>query len=157
MYLFKTFRVAEKAGFSLVEVTIAVGIAAFCLISIIGLLPAGFSANKESLKTTEAAGIVQAVFADLRSAPEGLNSFIYGINPNVDQVTTRFLDRTGQYFDRTGQEKSQSTADLRIVVTVDAPAIGVTAPSFIRAEIVWPPGVANSPHKFEAFTMIDRN
>ena len=47
MYLFKIFRVAEKAGFSLVEVTIAVGIAAFCLISIIGLLPAGFSANKK--------------------------------------------------------------------------------------------------------------
>ena len=150
MYLFKIFRVAEKAGFSLVEVTIAVGIAAFCLISIIGLLSAGFSANKKSLKTTEAAGIVEALFADLRSAPEGLNSFIYGINPNVDQVTTRYLDRTGQ-------EKPESAADLRLILTVDAPSSGIIAPSFIRAEIVWPPGVANSPNKFEAFTMIDRD
>lgn len=150
MYLFKTFRVAQKAGFSLVEVTIAVGIAAFCLISIIGLLPAGFSANKESLKITEAAGIVEAVFADLRSAPAGSNSFIYEINPNEDQVTTRYLDRTGQ-------EKPESAADLRLILTVDAPSSGIIAPSFIRAEIVWPPGVANSPNKFEAFTMIDRD
>jgi uncharacterized protein (TIGR02598 family) len=148
--LFNNFRVAERAAFSLVEVTIAVGIAAFCLISIIGLLPAVFSANKESLKITEAAGIVEAVFADLRSAPEGLNSFIYGINPNVDQVTTRYLDRTGQ-------EGLESIADLRLILTVDAPSSGVIAPSFIRAEILWPPAVANSPNKFEAFTMIDRD
>ena len=141
---------ANKAAFSLVEVAIAVGIAAFCLISIIGLLPKGISANKESLKTTEASAIIETLFADIRSAAAGSNSFIYGINPNLSQVTTRYLDRTGQ-------EKVESSADLRLIVTVEAPPTGVIAPSFVRAELVWPAGVANSPNRFEAFTMLDRN
>jgi uncharacterized protein (TIGR02598 family) len=150
-------RAAVEDAFSLVEVTIAIGIAAFCMISIIGLLPAGARANRESLKTTEAAAIIEGVFADLRSTPSGSNSLIYGINPDVTQVTTRFLDRAGQMFDSDRQELDEVSADLRMILTVGAPPNGVIASSFIKAELIWPPGVANSPHKFEAFTMMDRD
>src|SRR5438067_2326768 len=61
----KLFR--NKNGFSLVEVTIALGIGAFCLIAIFGLLPVGLTSNRNSVEQTKAAGVATAVFTDLRT------------------------------------------------------------------------------------------
>jgi len=58
-----------KAAFSLVEVAFAVGIASFCLITIIALIPAGVNANQSSVEQTKATGMLSGVVADLRCAP----------------------------------------------------------------------------------------
>jgi hypothetical protein len=57
-----------RRGFSLVEVTLAVGVAGFCLLSLFGLLPVGLSSNQTSLEQTMAGNIAGAIVADLRCA-----------------------------------------------------------------------------------------
>jgi uncharacterized protein (TIGR02598 family) len=60
-------RPQSTAAFSLVEVTLALGVAAFCLIAILGLLPAGVNTNQASVRQTTANGILSAIVADLRA------------------------------------------------------------------------------------------
>ncbi len=55
------------SAFSLVEVTLALGVAAFCLLAIFGLLPVGLQSNQTSVEQTAAAGIARTILSDLRS------------------------------------------------------------------------------------------
>jgi uncharacterized protein (TIGR02598 family) len=59
----------ESAGFSLVEVTLALGIMAFCLVAVFGLLPTGLNTSRDAIAQTAAANIAGAISADLRQAP----------------------------------------------------------------------------------------
>jgi uncharacterized protein (TIGR02598 family) len=57
------------SAFSLVEVTLALGIAAFCLIAVFGLLPVGMQTNRNAKSQTRATNLMAAVLADLRATP----------------------------------------------------------------------------------------
>ena len=59
-----------SGGFSLLEVTIALGIAAFCLITLLGLLPLGMQTNQSAISQTAAASVLSSVVADLRATPK---------------------------------------------------------------------------------------
>lgn len=56
-------------GFSLVEVIVALGIAAFCLVSMLGLIPTGLKAIRASNEQTAATALMVALSHDLKSAP----------------------------------------------------------------------------------------
>ena len=56
-------------GFTLIEVALALGVAAFALVAIIGLLPVGLQSNQASLEQTVAAALAANVVADLRATP----------------------------------------------------------------------------------------
>lgn len=63
-------RLARRAaGFTLVEVTLALGIAVFALVVMFGLLNVGVASSTASFEQTVATGILSSVAADLRSAP----------------------------------------------------------------------------------------
>jgi len=70
---------ADKHAFSLVEVVLAIGIMAFGLIVIIGLLPMGLKSNRDSAEESQAVNIMQAVIADRQSTDYSLPSAIYAI------------------------------------------------------------------------------
>jgi hypothetical protein len=59
----------SSAGFSLIEVALALGVAAFALVAIIGLIPVGLNSNQASSDQTAAAGLAAGIVADLRAAP----------------------------------------------------------------------------------------
>ena len=54
-------------AFSLVEVTLALGIAAFCLIAVFGIMPVGVQTNRNATSQTPRLNIMAAVVADLRA------------------------------------------------------------------------------------------
>ena len=58
-----------SAGFSLIEVALALGVAAFALVAIIGLIPIGLNSNQTSSEQTAAAGLAAGIVADLRATP----------------------------------------------------------------------------------------
>ena len=60
----------KNAAFSLVEVTLALGIAAFCLIAVFGLMPIGVQTNRNATSQTAANNIIAAIVADLRATPK---------------------------------------------------------------------------------------
>jgi uncharacterized protein (TIGR02598 family) len=55
------------AAFSLVEVSLALGIAGFCLVALLGLVPIGLTSNRNAVEQTAAAGIAASVIADIRN------------------------------------------------------------------------------------------
>jgi hypothetical protein len=71
-------------AFSLVEVTLALGVAGFCLIAVFGLMPVGLKSQQASVQQTTANAIISAVVADLRAAvhlPPGLSKQ-FGLHPH---------------------------------------------------------------------------
>ncbi len=63
-----TYRFRSCRAFSLVEVTLALGIAAFCLIAVLGLVPAGLKTQQASIGETQANSIISQVVGKLRAA-----------------------------------------------------------------------------------------
>ncbi len=59
----------HNRGFTLVEVVISVGIFAFALVGILGLLPVAETSNRDSLQATLSAELAAQVFTNLRSGP----------------------------------------------------------------------------------------
>jgi type II secretory pathway pseudopilin PulG len=57
------------SAFSLVEVTLALGIAAFCLIAVFGLMPVGMQTNRNAKSQSRATNLMAAVMADVRATP----------------------------------------------------------------------------------------
>jgi type II secretory pathway pseudopilin PulG len=174
------------SGFSLIEVTIALGVAAFCLLTIFGLLPMGLSSNQGSMEQTAAANISSAILADLRSAqPLGANSSPrYGIpipTPSGSAKgvaetsgTTLYLSADGRASEN-GQvvEGGTNTSRYRATIAFTPPGSGERTATAVRVLITWPaladptPGVwqlgttpmwpANYAGSYEADTTLDRN
>ena len=57
----------ETAAFSLVEVTLALGVAAFALLAIMGMLPMSLKTQQSSIQQTTANQIISQIFSDLRA------------------------------------------------------------------------------------------
>ena len=59
--------VQRIAGFSLVEITLALGVAALCLIVLLGLLAVGVKTQQASMQQTTANDITSMILGDLRA------------------------------------------------------------------------------------------
>jgi uncharacterized protein (TIGR02598 family) len=87
----------NKYAFSLVEVTLALGIAAFCLIAVFGLMPVGVQTNRNATSQTAATNILSSVVSDIRASPKGhANSAKYAIRRSKGNTTTMYFDGQGQ-------------------------------------------------------------
>ncbi len=56
------------SAFSLVEITLALGVTAFCLLAVIGLLPVSFKTQQASIQQTTATNVLTQIITDLRVA-----------------------------------------------------------------------------------------
>ncbi len=84
----------HRAGFSLVEVALAIGVASFCLLAICGLLPVGVDSTRDSHHHTAAATLATMIVSDLRSTPLATaTSPFYAIS--VPGQTTLYLNEDG--------------------------------------------------------------
>jgi uncharacterized protein (TIGR02598 family) len=150
-------RIYLSAGFSLVEVTLALGVAAFCLIALFGLLPLGVKTNQNSISQTAAAAMLSSVMTDLRATPKtSLTSRQYEITLGTPKVL---------YFD--GEGRAVSPADpnasprYRLTVTFPSNLGGTLAPTFVTLKVSWPaladPATAAAVDFVEIFAAFDRN
>jgi len=127
-------------GFSLVELTLAIGVAAFCLIAVFGLIPVGVQTNRNSTSETQATTIIALAIADLRAAQIGpqYGSPMFGFFPIPTDPTSppQFVapdcvpcsggqtSSTSQirYIDSVGQSSTSfnaSTSRYRLIVTFE--------------------------------------
>jgi type II secretory pathway pseudopilin PulG len=65
--------VRGAGGFSLVEVTVAIGIFAFVAVGILGLLPAGLKQRADSSREVRAVMIAEELFTSLQASPSITN------------------------------------------------------------------------------------
>lgn len=144
-------------AFSLVEVTMALGIAAFSLLAIFGLLPVGIKSHRNAIEQTAAAGIATGIIADLRATPN--------TNSTTANYSITIPDSTQIHLREDGSRDSSSGAEARYLATIT-----FTVPSQPKAAtlvhllITWPAAadIGNNPPKnffgsFEAVTALDRN
>lgn len=153
-------RPITNRGFSLVEVTLALGIAAVSLLLIFGLLPVGLQTNQRSAEQTACVDILSAVAADLRATPRGIASsaqFNIAIPPNPVTGPTSI---TPIYFDSVGQVvTSEITARYRVTITFLNNGGGARTATFADLKATWPAAapVANAQGSAEMFAAFDRN
>ncbi|PTX99987.1 hypothetical protein DB346_19465 [Verrucomicrobia bacterium LW23] len=97
---------SASAGFTLVEVTLSIGLLSFSLLALIGLVPSGLGALRDSLDQTTRAQIVQRISNDL-----ALTDF--------STISTAPI-----YFDQEGQTLRSSTgAHYRVDLYDTAPTL----------------------------------
>lgn len=156
----------SNRAFSLVEVTLALGIAAFCLIAVFGLMPVGVQINRNATSQTAATNIIAAIIADLRATPKTPGTWA-GTSSQfcIPLGTPRTL-----YFDREGRCSSDlrgSTSpcgvpwvpplQARYQVNVTFPLAGNLTYADLKG--TWPAASspANATGSAEMFAAFDRN
>ena len=60
---------SHSAAFTLIEVTLALGVASFCLLTVFGLVPVGLNSNQNATRQLSASGIATAISADVHGTP----------------------------------------------------------------------------------------
>jgi uncharacterized protein (TIGR02598 family) len=137
-------RRADEA-FSLVEVVVALGIATFCLLALLGLLSVGSINNSSSLDQTTATSLAEAVVSDLRTVHAGdAKTVRYGIPipPSTASTVahTLFFDDEGSLSGSVDENASPTrtpTPRYRATITFNPPSGGKTAMP-VRILITWP-------------------
>jgi uncharacterized protein (TIGR02598 family) len=155
-------KIRKQSAFSLVEVTLALGVAAVSMLVIFSLLPIGLQTNQRSIEQTASADILSAVVADLRATPvttprgNATTSTQFGINiPAAGNTgaTTLFFNSAGQ-----SANSQQSDSRYRLTLTFVSTG-GPKSATMANLQITWPAGAAvtNAQGSTEMFAAFDRN
>ena len=141
----------SQKAFSLVELTLAMGVSSFCLLSILGVLPVGLESNQNSRERTAAASLARGIVADLRAlaqTPSLASSPQYGIKAS-DTLSPIYLAEDGT--------KLPDKENARYLATVTTNAASPT--TFVNIRITWPAAAAadKAPGFYETATAIGRN
>ena len=152
------------SGFSLIEVTLALGVAVISLLAIFALLPVGLQTSQNANQQTISSDIISAVVSDLRATPPTIprgsaaTSTQFGINipanPNGASVASTV------YFDSTGRSTPAIDANSRYRLTITfLPNAGIRSATLVDLKTTWP-AVANpvdAGGSNEIFVALDRN
>ena len=143
-------RLRSAAAFSLVELTLALGIAAFCLIALFGLVPIGIQTNRNATSQTAATNIMAAVVADLRGTPTANTTsaqfgITFGMNPPP------------LYFDGSGQFTTSLGTNSRYQLSLAWS--GSAGLRYADVKVTWPAAAttANASGSTEILAAFDRN
>jgi len=145
----------SHSGFSLVELTLALGIAGFCLMALLSLLPLGMETNRIASSQTAAASIISSIVADLRSIPpSSLTSSQYNITLGTAKVL--YIDDEGRPVSLTDPNAAPR---YRIAITFPPNPVGMFGSTFVSLRISWPAlgdPAATATGKLETFFAVNR-
>lgn len=140
-------------AFSLVEVTIALGILGFVILAVVGLLSVGLKSNQVSIEETRAALLLTMLEADLRNTHPGLNgsgkSAIFQLDlpyATNAQGYTFNPGLTAGAFSTTGVNDAELPVPLNgsrprfqtSVTYLEVPPVGSLKPILARLIVNWP-------------------
>ena len=134
-------------GFTLVEVTVALGIVSFALLGLVGLLPVGLQTFKSAMDTSVRSQIVQRVFTDVTE---------------TDFDTLMSTPPPDRYFDDQGNEVAQQfsvyQAHLQITGSTALPAVSSPTPNAnlatVEIQIASNPGHVANPYSGNTTTPV---
>ena len=164
----------RTGAFTLVEVTLAIGIAAFSLLAVFGLLPLGINTNQAAVEQTGANDLLSAVASDLRSTPASVpkgtadvKSQQFGLTIPKNPVSAASA-QPPVYVTIDGIPSTTLTPDSHYLLTVTflsnnnyVSAASATArpPTLAQVKVTWPAaaGASNRTGTAEQFLVLDRN
>jgi uncharacterized protein (TIGR02598 family) len=153
-------RLHAKSGFSLVEVAVALAIAVFCLVVMLGLLPVGLTNSRATTGETAANGILNEVVADLRAtvptSPIGAAAISQQFKIAIP--ASGGTSQSTLYFTAQGVSSGSLTTSSLYKLTVSFPATsGNKAASVAIAQVTWPAPSATPTGSVKSFVALDRN
>jgi type II secretory pathway pseudopilin PulG len=161
----------ETDAFSLVEITLAIGVAAFCLITVLGLLPIALKTQQASVQQTTANEILSEAAADLRASvryPPGLadqlndqQKVLRGHWAQVGTPDTLYFTNEGWQTGGLTPNAPPADAVFRLTLTYLLPPTATT--SLANITVTWPaaldpadPNTGTPAGKVETFIAINR-
>ncbi len=138
----------RRSAFSLVELTLSLGIAAFCLLTVFGLMPVGVQTNRNATSQTSATNIIAAVSADLRATPT--------TSDTSSQFRIAFGSDATLYFDSVGQFSGSLNKNSRYQLNLTWS--GSSGLRYADLKVTWPAPAtpANASGWIEIFAAFDR-
>jgi uncharacterized protein (TIGR02598 family) len=118
-------RGSTKSGFSLPEVTMAVGIAAMAIVVLLGLVPAGMSSIRDASTTLAESRIIQQIAAEIQGSNWGTGS---GTAATYVQLMT--YNDTRRFYDDQGtplEEDDSNSIRLSYVARIQINPTGAAA------------------------------
>jgi hypothetical protein len=141
----------KTAAFSLIEVTLALGVASFCLVAVLGLIPTGLKTQQTSTKETTANQIISQIFSILRAdvrLPPGQANKVCGDNNTCDwgSLHNHWRDAAVPdtlYFTNDAKQVAlngtpPSDAVFRATITYYAPPTPGYTTSLAHIRVTWP-------------------
>lgn len=148
-------------AFSLVEVTLALGVAAVSLLAIFALLPVGVKTNQVAIEQSTSTDVLSGVAADLRATPRGSTAtsprFRVPIPANpvgANTTTTLYFTSEGEF-----AITPAPASRYRVSITFFPNGAGARAATFAHLTATWPAAAApaNAEGAAELFVALDRN
>jgi uncharacterized protein (TIGR02598 family) len=140
-------------AFSLIEVTLALGVSAFCLVTVFALLPIALNIQSTSIGETGAVQIATAIEGDLRATPSGATT--------SPELAVPIGTTTTIYFSNEGQPSAalKPESKFRATITFTNNAAGARGATLATVAVTWPAAatVANAKGSRSAFVALDRN
>ena len=142
---------SKNSAFSLIEVTLALGVAAFCLLAVFGLMPVSMQTNRNATSQTAATSIIAGVVADLRATPTA--------NPTSSQFGITFGTNATLYFDGAGQSSTSPTRKFPLSTEYNVEWLLRAHCRYADFKVTWPATAtaANATGSTEMFAAFDRN
>ena len=147
---FPRSREAGEEAFSLVEISLALGLVAFCLVALLALFQAGLQQGRRSLDQTRAAHILEAILEDYRGAARNPRGGVYS-QPTPAPASARFQlpapgpgeearEDTIRVDDSASVVRSAQGGDYVAHYRIEPPPaeVGAYGPGRIRVEVAWP-------------------
>ncbi len=114
------------AGFSLVEVTLAIGVVSFCLLTLLALIPTGLKSVQSSTQESNAINIGVGVFSDLKASAEYCaanwatlqNKAIVSSRYGITVPTAQGGEQYALYLDDSGNKTTSDQASFIAILTL---------------------------------------
>jgi uncharacterized protein (TIGR02598 family) len=151
-------------AFSLVEVTLALGVAAFCLIAVFGLMPIGLQTNRNATSQTAATNIIAFVVADMRANFTNQGTWRSPLLCIIlGNSTTLYFDSQSQCSGNLAGSTNPCGGPRSVIQT--RYQVNITFPpstgnlTYANLKVTWPAGAttANASGSVEMFAALDRN
>jgi uncharacterized protein (TIGR02598 family) len=142
---------SRAAAFSLVELVLALGVVAFCLYAVFGLMPVGMQTNRNATSQTAATNIIAAIVADLRTTPAAATT--------SPQFAITFGTDNRLYLDASGQASTSLSPDSRYQLNIKWNSAPTGLP-YADLKVTWPapvdPAITTPSGSVETFAAFDR-
>ena len=146
--------IKQTKAFTLVEVTLALGVTAFCLITLLGLLPVGLKSTSDASEEMRAMAAASAIISDLSATPKAnTQSNLYAIAIPAAGASSAPVSFT---LDESGHQTTGNDKRYLVTGTIN-PQTGA-APTLVTLQISWPAGasLANAVGSITVFGAFNR-
>jgi type II secretory pathway pseudopilin PulG len=143
-------------AFSLVEVAIAIGVAAIVLVGIFGLVAVGLRLGRESGQEIAAANLVTSLMADYRRDPLRVTGSGYPLMALTNTGTNAATNAIPRFWVSESGAVTTNAAAAQFAVEGEVVVPTGTAGATVSFDLVWPPEVPNPSGRWRVVGVVAR-